>query len=172
MSYTIWFTGLSGSGKTTIAQRLTQLYHFSNKPLLFLDGDVVRELVNKDLQYSLEEREQHLKRIVGISVLANLSYIPVIVSTISPTKKIRDFARNSLERYIEVYAKCPIEICRQRDPKGLYKKKTTSMVGVDIVYEEPENPDIILETDKLSVEKCVDKVLKGIKWENIYAMKR
>lgn len=162
MTFTIWMTGLSGSGKTTIANELATRYHWNKQPLMRIDGDDVRTLINRDLKYSLEEREEHLRRIIGICVLANQSYVPTVVSTISPTEKIREMARSSLENCILVYVKCPLDVCKQRDPKQLYRKKTSSMVGIDIPYEEPKDADIIIDSEKESPNDAVEKILNYI----------
>lgn len=160
--FTIWMTGLSGSGKTTIAKEIAFRFHINTSPILHLDGDEVRKFVNSDLKYSMKEREAHLKRIAGIAYLANLNRIPVIVSTISPTEKIRKYAKNTVHGFIEVYVKCSIEECIRRDPKNIYKKEKNQLIGVDLKYEIPRKPDIILDTEKQSLQSCVRTILNYI----------
>lgn len=162
--FTIWMTGLSGSGKTTIAEEFKKIY--KNK-ILHLDGNKVRRYVNADLKFSIEEREQHLKRIIGICILSEISDIPCIVSTISPLKSIRTSARENLENFIEVYIKCPIAVCEERDPRGLYKSNTTEMIGKDLPYQAPTSPDIVIETNKESVEEAVSKILDYLEKNNL-----
>ena len=160
---TIWFTGLSGSGKTTIADELVERLRNEEKGAVLLDGDIVRKTLSADLGYTKEDRDKHITRIAHVCALITENGIPNIACVISPTKKIRDYARLAITNFIEVYVHCPIEICEQRDVKGHYERvrkgEIKDFVGITIPYEEPSNPEIIVSTDKMAVSECVDKIM-------------
>jgi len=162
----VWLTGLSGSGKSTIATELQRKLFEMGCNVYILDGDNIRHGLNKDLGFSPEDREENIRRIGEVAKLfADAGFI-AITSFISPYKKDRERARKLLEdgEFIEIYVKAPLEVCEKRDPKGLYKKarrgEIKEFTGISAPYEEPENPEIILETDKLSVEESVDTIIK------------
>jgi len=162
--YTIWFTGLSGSGKTTIAKELVKKLRDKNIPVVLLDGDDVRKTVSKDLGYTREDRDKHITRVADICKIITSNGVLNIACVVSPTEKIRKYAKNKIKNFIEVYTKCPIEVCEKRDAKGHYKNvkegKIKDFVGITIKYEEPKNPDIVLETNKYSIEECVSKLME------------
>ncbi|MCD6448447.1 MAG: adenylyl-sulfate kinase [Thermoplasmata archaeon] len=163
---TVWFTGLPCSGKTTIAKELMKQLKEQGKDVELLDGDTVRDYIrNKD--FSKEGRNKHLRYIALMAKLLAERGVVVLCSFVSPYRENRDFARSICENFVEVYVKTPVEVCIQRDVKGMYKKALNGEIkgftGVDDPYEEPENPEIIVETDKESVEESVEKVMKKLK---------
>jgi len=163
---TVWFTGLPCSGKTTIAKELMKQLKEQGKDVELLDGDTVRDYIrNKD--FSKEGRNKHLRYIALMAKLLAERGVVVLCSFVSPYRENRDFARSICENFVEVYVKTPVEVCIQRDVKGMYKKALNGEIkgftGVDDPYEEPENPEIVVETDKESVEESVEKVMKKLK---------
>ena len=162
----IWFTGLSGSGKTTIA-RATEQYLISKKiAIKVLDGDEIRSGLNKDLGFSLEDRKENIRRVAEVAKILKDSGITVLVSFISPTKEIREIARKIISKddFIEVFVDASLETCIKRDVKGLYKKaikgEIKDFTGIDSLYEAPENPNITLNTEKLSVNEAVQVLIE------------
>jgi adenylylsulfate kinase len=163
---TVWFTGLPCSGKTTIAKELMRRLEEQGIDVELLDGDTVRDYIrNKD--FSKEGRNKHLRYIALMAKLLSERGVIVLCSFVSPYRENRDFARSICNNFIEVYVKTPVEVCIERDVKGMYKKALNGEIkgftGVDDPYEEPENPEIIVETDKESVEESVQKVLNKLK---------
>ncbi len=169
----LWFTGLSGSGKSTLAvaleQELYKLGHLNYR----LDGDNIRHGLNKDLGFSPEDRTENIRRIGEVAKLFADSGVITSSSFISPYKKDRDQIRDIVEEgeFIEVYVKCCLEECEKRDPKGLYKKARTGEIpeftGISAPYEEPEKAELVIETDKNSLEECVAQVVEYLKSKNI-----
>ncbi len=165
----IWCTGLSGSGKSTIANEIAYELHRMGKLAYVLDGDNIRHGLNKNLGFSPEDRNENIRRISEVANLFVDSGIIAITAFISPYKEYRNFCRELVgnDRFIEVYCKAPVETCEQRDPKGLYKKARAGEIkgftGIDAPYEEPENAEIVLNTDKETVEESVNKVLSTLK---------
>ncbi len=162
----IWLTGLPASGKTTIAQALAKHLVGQGYAVETLDGDEIRLGMSADLGFSAEDRQQHNRRVVFVSKLLVRNGIIVLIPLISPYRETRDFARAELQRFVEVYVKCPVEECIRRDPKGLYAKalrgEIKDFTGLDAPYEEPTTPELTLETDGLSVEECVDRIVQVI----------
>lgn len=164
----VWFTGLSGSGKSTIAITLEKRLYERGFATYLLDGDNIRHGLNSDLGFSNKDREENLRRIAEVASLFKDAGLITLVSFISPFKASRKFAREKAgsEYFIEVYLRADIETCSRRDPKGLYEKAKMGLIkeftGVSSPYEEPEEPDILLETTCLSIEECVERVLKII----------
>lgn len=165
----IWLTGLSGSGKSTIAVELQAILFEMGCHVYTLDGDNVRQGLNRNLGFSPKDREENIRRIGEVAKLFADSGSIVITSFISPYKKDRDEARFLLirEDFIEVYVKAPISVCEHRDPRGLYKKARQGIIkeftGISAPYEEPENPEIVLETDKLNVSESTGVILNYLK---------
>ncbi len=165
----LWFTGLSGSGKSTIAHAVEEKLYQMGIHTYVLDGDNVRTGLNKDLGFSPEDRKENIRRIGEVSKLFVDAGIIVLSAFISPYKKDREFVRNIVDdgEFIEIYVKCPIEVCESRDVKGLYKKAREGLIknftGIDDPYEEPENPEIVIETDKETVEESVEKIINYLK---------
>ncbi len=169
----IWFTGLSGSGKSTLAHSVEERLISLGIHTYVLDGDNVRRGLNRDLGFSAEDRKENIRRIGEVAKLFVDAGIIVLSAFISPYREDRKFVRSIVEEgeFIEVYVKCPLEVCEQRDVKGLYKKAREGIIknftGIDDPYEEPENPEIIVETDKESLEESVNKIINYLK-ENRY----
>lgn len=164
-SSVVWFTGLSASGKSTIAHALDKYLHENGIHSYVLDGDNVRHGLNKDLDLSPASRKENIRRIGEVSKLFVDAGLLVIAAFIAPYREDRRLIRALLEKdqFIEVFVKCSIEECERRDPKGLYKKarkgEVKEFTGISAPYEEPENPEIILESDKLSTDECVKQIL-------------
>ncbi len=164
-SFILWFTGFSGSGKSTLSHKVEEKLYEMGVHTYVLDGDNIRQGLNKDLGFSKGDREENIRRIGEVAKLFVDAGIAVLTAFISPYRRDREFVRNLVDEgdFIEVYVKCPLEVCEQRDPKGLYKKaragEIKNFTGIDDPYEEPENPEIVVETDKMSVEQCVDRII-------------
>ena len=163
-SWTIWFTG-----KSTIASGLADKLRHDKISVVIVDGDEIRKTVSSDLGYTVEERNKHMKRVAGICRIISKNGVLVIASVASPTESSREYAKSILKKMLLVHVKCPLEICRQRDVKGHYKKAKRKEKGFENFlstsskYEEPKNPDLTLNTDRESVEESVGKLLKVIK---------
>lgn len=156
----VWFTGLSGSGKSTIAVELEKLLNDAGKAVYRLDGDNIRCGINSDLGFTDEDRNENIRRISEIAALFRDAGIITLVSFISPFREMRRFAREKAGDggFIEVYVATDFETCRKRDPKGLYKKQISNFTGKDSAYEEPENPDITLDTVGHTPYECARQV--------------
>ena len=161
----LWFTGLSGSGKSTIANAVElELFKRGRKTYL-LDGDNVRHGLNKDLGFSEQDRIENIRRIGEVAKLFVDSGLIVLTAFISPFKSDRQIARSLVkyDEFIEVFIDTPLEVCEQRDPKGLYKKARDGAIknftGISSPYEAPEDPQINIKTDEHSIEECVDIVI-------------
>jgi len=161
----LWFTGLSGSGKSTIANAVElELFKRGRKTYL-LDGDNVRHGLNKDLGFSEQDRIENIRRIGEVAKLFVDSGLIVLTAFISPFKSDRQIARSLVkyDEFIEVFIDTPLEVCEQRDPKGLYKKARDGAIknftGISSPYEAPEEPQIYIKTDEHSIEECVDIVI-------------
>ena len=162
--FTLWFTGLSGAGKTTITNVLVKELLARGSKLEVLDGDVVRENLSKGLGFSKEDRDTNIRRIAFVANLLSRNGVPVITAAISPYRAIRDEARQMMDdRFIEVYAKASVEVCEERDTKGLYAKARSGEIkeftGVSDPYEEPENPEIVVETAEQTPEESAQQIL-------------
>ena len=160
--FTIWFTGLSGAGKSTLSEAIQQRLKVHGRNVEILDGDVVRTHLSKGLGFSREDRDTNIKRIAFVCGLLTRNGVACISAAISPYRETRAWARQEIGNFVEIYVKCPIEVCRQRDVKGLYKLvdegKIKNFTGVDDPYEEPENPELVIETDKETVEESVNRI--------------
>lgn len=165
-SFVIWFVGLSGSGKSTIANKLEKLL-FTNKILTYtLDGDNIRSGLNSGLTFSEEDRHENMRRIAEVSKLFINAGVVTLASFISPQKKDRDRAKKIIgeENFVEIYVNTPLEVCEKRDVKGLYKKARAGEIekftGIDSPFEAPENPDIEIKTEEEAVEKAVERIMR------------
>jgi adenylylsulfate kinase len=162
--FCLWFTGLSGSGKTTITTHLVKELRGRGSKLEVLDGDIVRENLSKGLGFSKEDRDTNIRRIAFVANLLSRNGVPVITAAISPYRDIRNEARELMDgRFVEVYTKAPLEVCEERDVKGLYAKARAGEIkeftGISDPYEPPENAEIVLETDKQSPEESAQQIL-------------
>jgi adenylylsulfate kinase len=162
----IWLTGLPGSGKTTIAKALYPRLKESGFKAELLDGDIVRKELSPELGFTKQDREIHARRVVYLSKILSRNGIISIVSLISPYREFRRFARsetNMNNNFYEVYVKCSLETCIARDPKGLYKKALSGeikdLTGLQDPYEEPDNPEIIVDTERQPLEECINVIL-------------
>lgn len=168
--FTCWLTGLSGSGKSTIARELSKALDILSIPCEVLDGDVIRKHLSTDLGFSAKDRETNVLRVGYLCSLLNKHSINTIVALISPCNATRGKVRHSLANFIEIYVDCPLEECIKRDPKGLYKKALSGEIkeftGISSAYEAPVNPDITIKTDKEEVNQSVEKILKYLDQEN------
>jgi len=165
--FTIWFTGLSCSGKTTISKKVEEkLRKRGLDKIEILDGDVIRTNLSKGLGFSKEDRDENIKRIGFVCKLLSRNGIIAIAAAISPYREARDFNRKEIGNFVEVYCKCPLEVCIQRDVKGLYKKalggEIKNFTGIDDPYEEPLNPEVILMTDHETPEESANKVIEKL----------
>lgn len=163
-AFTIWFTGLSGAGKTTLATEVEEWLFKQQSRVYVLDGDNTRLGINKDLSFSPADRSENIRRVAEICKLLNDAGIIVLASFISPFCKDRNLARDIIgeEHYVEVYLEASLHECQRRDTKGLYRKalegKIKDFTGISSPYEPPENPDMHLHTDLQSLEQCVLKM--------------
>lgn len=164
--FTLWLTGLSGAGKTTIAEALKKT---TKAPTYIIDGDVIRKGLNKDLGFSPEDRTENVRRIAELCAILRECNVINIVAAISPYRKDRELAKSMCKdrsKFFEVYVDCPLEDCIVRDVKGLYRKaldgEIKNFTGVQAPYEPPLNPDIHLKTNKWDVTDCVARVIKKI----------
>lgn len=164
--FTVWFTGLPCSGKSTLAQMLRDELVKRGLKVEVLDGDVVRQHISRGLGFSKEDRDENIRRIYHVAYLLQRNGIVVITAAISPYREIRQEARELLKDFVEVYVKCPVEVCMKRDVKGMYKKalagEIKNFTGVDDPYEEPLNPEVVCETDKETPKESVNKIIKKI----------
>jgi adenylyl-sulfate kinase len=161
--FVVWFTGLSGAGKTTIAEKLQALLRDRGLKVEALDGDIVRTHLSKGLGFSKEDRDTNIRRIGFVAHLLQRNGVAVICSAISPYREIRDENRALIGDFVEVYAKCPIEVLAERDVKGLYKKaiagELPNFTGVSDPYEEPLNAEVVIETDKETEQESLNKLV-------------
>jgi bifunctional enzyme CysN/CysC len=169
----VWFTGLSGSGKSTIANILEQKLHTIGKRTYLLDGDNVRHGLNKDLGFTDTDRVENIRRVAEVSKLMVDAGLITLVSFISPFKSERQMARDLLssDEFFEIFVNTPLEECEKRDPKGLYKKaragELKNFTGIDSLYEEPENPDLILDTASSNAEELTDQIINFLQLKKI-----
>jgi adenylylsulfate kinase len=162
--FTLWFTGLSGAGKTTISKIVERELRDRGSRVEVLDGDVVRENLSKGLGFSKEDRDTNIRRIAFVADLLSRNGVPVITAAISPYREIRDEARELMgERFIEVFVKASVEVCAERDVKGLYEKafkgEIKEFTGVSDPYEPPLSAEIVLDTEHDSAEEDAAKIL-------------
>ena len=164
---TVWFTGLSGAGKTTICQAVEQALRAQGYLLEVLDGDLVRENLTKGLGFSKEDRDENIRRIGFVAHLLTSNGVIVLVSAISPYREVREQVKQKIGDFVEVYVSTPLEVCEQRDVKGLYKRARAGQIkqftGIDDPYEPPLNPEVNCETQQETVEQSAQHVLDCLK---------
>jgi len=172
---TVWFTGLSGSGKTTIRIALEEQLRSQGLKVEVLDGDIVRQNLTKGLGFSKEDRDENIRRIGFVSHLLTRNGVIVLVSAISPYRNIRDEVRERVGDFIEVYANAPLSVCEDRDVKGLYKRARSGEIkqftGISDPYEAPENPEVECRTDLETLEESTAKVLSKLEEMGYLAVK-
>ncbi len=167
-SKVIWFTGLSGSGKTTLAGELEKRLNYNGYLTQILDGDNIRSGINNNLGFSEEDRMENIRRISEVTKLLIHSGVITLNSFISPTREIRHRAMDIIgkENFIEIFVSTPLDICEQRDTKGLYKKaregKIKNFTGIDSPFEPPVDADIEIDTSKYPLEECVEQIIKVV----------
>lgn len=164
----LWFTGLSGSGKSTVANALDIRLNKIGKATYLLDGDNIRLGINSDLGFSLDDRNENIRRISEIGKLFVDAGLITIACFISPLKTNREMVRSTLgDDFIEIFVDCPLEECEKRDPKNLYKKarlgEIKEFTGITSPYEKPENPEIVVNTKEQTPDQCVDIILNYLK---------
>ncbi len=161
--FTLWFTGLSGSGKTTLSRSVAEILIGRGYPVERLDGDEVRRNLTSDLGFTREDRFENIKRITYVAKLLSRNGVATLVAAITPYREMREKARKEIDDYVEVYVKCPLEVCEERDVKGLYKKAREGIIkqftGIDDPYDEPENPEIVVDTSVEDEKSCVKKII-------------
>jgi len=166
--FTLWFTGLSGSGKTTISEIVERELRNRERPVEVLDGDIVRTNLSKGLSFSRDDRNINVLRIGFVANLLTRNGVGVIVSAISPYKEARDQVRRRIVDFVEVFVDAPLEVCADRDVKGLYKKafagEIEQFTGVSDPYEPPNAPDLVLKTDEEGPEESAQKVIEKLEF--------
>lgn len=161
----VWFTGLSASGKSTMANAVERRLHTLGRHSYVLDGDNLRHGLSKDLGFTEADRVENVRRVAEVARLFVDAGLVVLVSMISPFRDGRRMAREMMEEgeFIEVFVDAPLEVCEQRDPKGLYKKARAGLIknftGIDSAYESPDNPELVLKTAERSVQQLADEVI-------------
>ena len=164
--FTIWFTGLSGAGKTTISDRLVELFNELDTHVEVLDGDVVRTNLSKGLGFSKEDRDTNIKRIAFVCKLLTRNGAGVIAAAISPYREVRDYAREEIGNFVEVYVNASLEACEKRDVKGLYAKARSGEIkqftGISDPYEAPLNAEVVCDTDNETIDESARKVIAAL----------
>ena len=164
--FTLWFTGLVCSGKSVLADALAEEFRMLGMKVERLDGDIVRKSLTRDLGFSNEDRRRNIERVTFVAKLLTRNGVAVLASFISPFNDIREYSRKEIGTYILVYVKCPIEVCEQRDVKGMYAKARAGEIkqftGIDSPFEEPDKADIIVDTSKQTIEESKEIILEAL----------
>lgn len=164
---TVWMTGLPGSGKTTIADEVERRLKEMGRNVEILDGDEVRKGLSSDLGFSKEDRQQHAKRVTYVAKVLSRNGVIVLVGLISPFRAFRQYAREEIGDFIEVYVDTSLDECIRRDPKGLYKKalagEIKDLTGLQDPYEPPEEPELVIPTEDVSVDQAADMVMDALR---------
>jgi adenylylsulfate kinase len=167
-SAVFWFTGLSGSGKSSLASELEAYLFNQQKQVFILDGDNIRKGLNSDLDFSENGRIENIRRIAEVAKLFQISGTILLTAFISPFRADRDLARKTCgeENFYEIFVSCPIEVCEARDVKGLYKKarsgEISNFTGVSSPFEEPNHPDLIIQTNIYSEKECLEQLVSFV----------
>lgn len=169
--FTLWFTGLPCSGKSTLARAVSRCLSSSGLPVEELDGDLVRKKLSRGLGFSTKDRMANVERVSFVAGLLTRQGVVAVVSLVSPYRKMRAAARKSAGNFIEIYTRCPIRVCEKRDVKGMYrlarKGKIRRFTGVSDPYEEPVAPEIVVDTDRMTVKACVESVMAYLAEKNL-----
>ena len=165
--FTLWFTGLPCSGKTTLATLVKQGLRLSGHTAEHLDEDVFRKELCKDLTFSKENQITSVERATYVALLLSQNGLATLVSCVSPYRQMRAHARKRIEHFIEVYVRCPLEICEARDVKGMYKLARMGNAGVSDPYEAPVDPEIVVDTDTMDIQACCEKILSYLESKNL-----
>jgi adenylylsulfate kinase len=164
--FTIWFTGLSGAGKSTLANLLVERLEGMGRRVELLDGDEVRKNLSQGLGFSKADRDANIQRIAFVAKLLSRNGVIAITAAISPYRETRERARAEIRNFVEVYVDCPLEVCEERDVKGLYKKARTGEIaqftGISDPYEAPENAEVVVHTDRENVEQDVEIIISRL----------
>ena len=167
--FTLWFTGMSGAGKSTISEQVFARLKSAGAKVELLDGDIVRTHLSKGLGFSKEDRDTNIRRIGFVCELLTRNGVIAVVAAISPYRGVREEVRSQIGNFVEVYVTCPIEVLAERDVKGLYKKalagEIASFTGVSDPYEPPANPELTIDSSRESVDESVEKV-----WSKLRAL--
>ncbi len=164
--FTLWFTGLACSGKSVLADAVAEDLKMRSMKVERLDGDIVRKSLTKDLGFTEEDRNMNIERVTFVAKLLTRNGVAVLASFISPYNKIRAYSRKEIGNYILVYVKCALEVCEDRDVKGMYAKaragEIKNFTGIDHPFEEPDNPDIVVETDTQTIEESKEVIIDAL----------
>lgn len=159
----IWFTGLAGSGKSTVATVVEAMLRERDLPVENLDADEVRQNLSPNLGFSLEARDENTKRLAWMGKILSRNGVNVVIAAVATMRKFRDRAREMVPHFVEVYVKCPLEVCQERDPKGLYARRARNEIndvdGIDIPYEEPLNAEVVVDTSVMDIEESAKMVI-------------
>jgi adenylyl-sulfate kinase len=165
-AFTLWLTGLPSSGKSTLARLVEAEVRARGFPIAVLDGDEVRTWLTAGLGFSRADREENLRRIAHLAAFQNRAGVTTVTAAISPFRSAREAARRVIERFVEVYVDCPLEVCEARDVKGLYKRarrgEIAQFTGVSDPYEPPESPEVVVRTDRTSTGDCVAHIMEAL----------
>lgn len=163
----LWFTGLSGAGKTTIATHLLEYLQKKGVRSELLDGDVIRQWISRDLGFSKEDRDKNVERAAYMANLLSKQGVIVLATFISPYRSQRDLARSVIGNFVEIFVKTPLELCEKRDVKGLYRLaragEISNFTGISDPYEEPESPDLVISTDQCTVEEGAGMIIEHLR---------
>jgi adenylyl-sulfate kinase len=164
--FVLWFTGLSGAGKTTLSKALEEEFRERSMRVERLDGDTVRQWLTKDLGFSKEDRDKNIERVAFVAKLLSRNHVAVLAAFISPYTEMRAFVRRETTNFVEVFADAPLEVCAGRDVKGMYKKafagEIQNFTGVNDPYEAPESPEIHIRTDQQTLDESVQTILRWL----------
>ena len=165
--FVLWFTGLPGAGKTTLAERIKTVFAEKGRRVEILDGDEIRKGLSRDLGFSKEDREKHNERVIFVAKLLSRNGVVTLVPLISPYREVRAKARKEISDFVEVYVRCPLDVLIKRDPKGLYKKalagEINNLTGLQDPYEEPISPEMIIDSNTETIEESVSSIMSYLK---------
>jgi len=163
----VWLTGIPCSGKTTLALELQKFYQQKGLPVEILDGDEIRKTLSEDLGFSPEDRKEHNRRVIFVAQILAKNGVTTIVPLISPYRETRAYARKEIPNFVEVWVKASVDECIKRDPKGLYKKaqagEIKNLTGLQAPYEEPQNAELVLDTENHTVEESIELIISTLK---------